>query len=363
MRLGLCCINNKLRDEHIFTSRTTRLETILQKNKESKGSGIRYVKELFSKNLDDLLTMLVWNENHGIRVLRMSSEMAPHITNPRLMKKADKTKPLKLVWSMKPFAKKMKEIGAFVKQHGHRLTFHPGQYVVIGSPNPQVVINSIRDLYWHSLVMDMMGLPLDCVINIHGGGIYGDKESAIDRWVKTFNKMPIAAKRRIVIENDEESYSIEDVLDISRRVEFQKGMVRNSDKNGQPSVYKIPVTFDVFHYYCYNKTLLRRYNIDLAAHKKSAADHDLAEMEIQRTLDELLPDVVSTWGKRRPKMHISEQLKGGSLGAHSDYVRNIPIEMLRIAKKHGIDIMIEAKKKEAAVLYLMKKYKRWMKKS
>ncbi len=343
MRLGLCCIVDELRDNHIFTSRTCRLETIKQKNRESKNGGIKYVQDLFRQNIDDLLTILKWNEEHGIRVFRMSSEMAPHITNPRLMTKRNKSNPRKLVWSMKKFAPKLREIGKYAMSHGHRLTFHPGQFVVIGSPNPKTVVNSIRDLYWHAMIMDMMGLDMNCVINIHGGGVYGDKEAAINRWVSVFNKMPMTAKRRIVLENDEESYSIEDVLEISRRVSWQKGMVKNT-KN---KLYKIPITFDVFHYFCYNKTLLRR--------------HDgISELEVQRSIAEILPNVASSWGDRRPKMHISEQYKNSSLGHHSDYVRKIPEEMLSFSKKNGFDLYVEAKLKEKAVLYLMKKYKKYI---
>jgi UV DNA damage endonuclease len=343
-------MNNSLRDgdkkrgiEPVFTSRTCRMETIREMNRKKKGSGFEFVQMLFDKNLDDLLTMLKWNEIHGIKVFRMSSEMAPHITNHRLMIKKYKSNPTKLAWSMKPFAAKMRKIGHYAMSHGHRLTFHPGQFVVIGSPNPAVVTSSIRDLYWHSLVMDMMKLDMNCVINIHGGGIYGDKEAAIWRWVHTFNNMPIAAKRRIVLENDEESYSIEDVLEISRRVKWQHGMIRTD------SEYKIPITFDVFHYYCYNKTLLRR--------------HDgISELEEQRSIAQLLPEIAKTWGDRRPKMHISEQLRGGSVGSHADYVRIIPQELLRFSRHVGFDLYIEAKEKEKAVIYLMKKYKKFLEK-
>ena len=143
MRLGLCCINNKLRDKHIFTSRTTRLGTVLKKNKECKNGGIKYLQELFSKNLDDLLIMLAWNEKNGIKVFRMSSEMAPHIANQALLKPKYRKKYNKLVYSIKPFAAKLKLVGDFAKKYGHRLTFHPGQYVVLGSPSKQIVANSI----------------------------------------------------------------------------------------------------------------------------------------------------------------------------------------------------------------------------
>ena len=341
MRLGLCCKNNKLHAGNkkrgippVFASRTCRMETIIEMNKN--GSGFKYAMSLFEKNLDDLFTMIKWNEEHGIRVLRMSSDMAPHITNHRLFSSSKTaSNPYKLAWSMKPFRKKMREIGKWAMSHGHRLTFHPGQFVVIGSPNAKTVINSIRDLHWHATVMDMMGLDMNCVINIHGGGIYGDKEAAISRWVDVFDRMPAYIKRRLVIENDEKSYSIEDVLEISRRVKWAKGL---------------PVTFDIFHYYCYNATLLRR--------------HDgVSLLEKQRSIEELLPEVARTWGSRRMKMHISEQARGNVLGAHAKYVRTIPKEVLVFSQKVPFDLYIEAKAQEKAVLYLMKKYKRYLEKN
>lgn len=350
MRLGLCCMNATLRKKHIFTARTTRLSTIQQKNKESlkksknANGGIEFLLELLNKNLDDLLLLLEWNEKHGIKVFRMSSELAPHITNPALIPEKYKNNYKKFAYSMNSCKAKLRKIGDFAKKHGHRLTFHPGQFVVLSSPNKQTVLRSLRDLYWHATVMDMMGLDFNSVINIHGGGTYGDKKSAMKRWINVFNKMSSKIKRRLVLENDEENYSIEDVLYISSKVKHYGKHIKPFTSDNK---YKLPITFDIFHYHCYNATILRHYKTGL---------NKLIE---QKTIDELLPYILRSWGSRRPKMHISEQLKNGPLGAHSNMIKEIPTILRNIPKKYGVkfDLMIEAKYKEKAVLYLMKKYK------
>ena len=49
---------------------------------------------------------------------------------------------------------------------------------------------TVKDLKYHADVLDIMGMGKDSVIVIHGGGVYGDKEKTIDRWINNFNKLP-----------------------------------------------------------------------------------------------------------------------------------------------------------------------------
>jgi UV DNA damage endonuclease len=184
--------------------------------------------------------------------------------------------------------------------------------------------------------MDLMGLDDNGVLVLHGGGTYqniaenqgGSKGAAMKRWIRNYNKLPSSLKRRIVLENDETNYSIEDVLQISALC--------------QPPV---PIVFDLFHYQCYDKTIAR--------HRANGY-----EMSNQKPIAELIPKIIKTWGpkSRRVKMHFSEQKPGGPLGAHSDYIGKIPLWMKQFPKKYhrDLDLMIEAKMNEKAVLRLMK---------
>ena len=171
-------------------------------------------------------------------------------------------------------------------------------------------------------MLEMMGLDNNSIIIIHGGGVYGDKPNTMRKWVVNFMKTPKPIRDRIVLENDEFSYSIEDVLYLAKQVD-------------------IPVIFDLFHYYCYHITL------EKISGKK------------QRTIAQLLPEIVSSWKNRIPKFHISEQREGSVRGSHSDYVETIPGVMLQAPKlfNKSMDIMVEAKQKNRAVEKLKQKYK------
>ena len=109
--------------------------------------------------------MIEWNEKHGIRVLRLSSELFPHKSNP-------KVKDYTFDFAMEA----MKKVGDKAREYGHRLTFHPGQYNVVGTPNEKSFQQTINDLSYHADVLDHMGMDNTSVMVVHGGGIYGDKK-------------------------------------------------------------------------------------------------------------------------------------------------------------------------------------------
>ena len=73
----------------------------------------------------------------------------------------------------------LEKIGLKAKQFNQRLTFHPGQYNVIGTPNPDYFRQTVNDLSYHADVLDLMKLGPDSVMVIHGGGTYGDKKETM----------------------------------------------------------------------------------------------------------------------------------------------------------------------------------------
>ena len=303
IQLGLCCLNTELRARKppIFASRKMIIRTI-------KENGIHVLKEKIIQNLEDVLKLMDWNEKNGIKVFRLSSELFPHKSNPKV---EDYTYTFSL--------QLLKKIGEKSKKYNQRLTFHPGQYNVVGTPNEKCFEGTCRDLGYHADVLDLMGMGPDSVIVVHGGGTYGDKEAAIDRWCSQFYRLPKNVQKRLVLENCEKCYSIEDCLRISERI-------------------NIPVVFDTHHYECY---------------KILHPDEPILPPA------EYMPHILETWKKRgiKPKFHISEQ-GCGRVGHHSDYIKKIPEYLYEIPKKYGthIDIMIEAKAKEKAIKKLYKKY-------
>lgn len=297
--LGLCCINTKLRAQKppIFCSRTCIRKTY----------SVERAQNLALQNIKDIKTMLEWNENHKIRVFRLSSNIFPHFTDTE-------TVPYTI-----DFAKSdLQLVGEIANNLSHRIVIHPGQYNNVGTNSKNVLEKTIADLSHQADILDCMNIGKDGVLIIHGGGVYGNKELTIRRWLDQFDELPKNIKDRLVLENCEKSYSAEDCLKISKQI-------------------GIPVVFDFHHYNCYS----------------------LLHPEIvQKNIKDLLPLIVDTWKDVPPLMHISEQ-GAGKIGHHSDFVENLPPELLQYLKENQnihIDLEVEAKMKEQAIFRLREKY-------
>lgn len=331
IRLGTTGLNHTLRDRHIIADRTARQATI-------ERDGIGYAKELMRKNLLDLEKIMIWNADHGILFYRFTSAFAPHITNPYFIPKEALEDYTRLAYPLEEFEDLFKRLGNVAKIRGMRITFHPGQYTTLSAEDPEILIRSKRDLHFHTRVLELMDLDCNSVLVIHGGGIYSDKQAAMNRWIANFEQLPLRLRQRIVLENDEECYGIEDVLRISKAITpFQVWL--ESPKMTYES--NLPIVFDIFHYYCYDKTLARR--------AKESGSDPIAQISIP----EALIRSYRTWGVRRMKAHLSEQKPDAPMGAHSDMVSKIPDEMLEFGKHYNFDLMIEAKLGERAVIALL----------
>ena len=306
LNMGYCCINTDLRKLGIFTSRTCRLETIKQK-------GVQYIYDLAHQNINDLPAIFRWNYNNGIYLYRMSSEMFPFASHPEYYENYE--------WSQ--FIGKLKIIGGLAKHYNQTLTFHPGQYNQLTSHRESVGEQSIIDINIHAKILDMMDCGKDSIIVIHGGSKQDGKEIALARFEKNFYKLSQSAQDRLVLENCEMAYSIQDLLPISEKL-------------------NIPIVIDYHHH-----------NINPG----SISDDNL--------LYDISLKVIKIWKSKNitPLFHLSESRKGTvktdsitARRAHSDYVEKLPQPLLEILKVSKINLDIEAKMKEQAVLHLFKKY-------
>ena len=211
IELGLCCMNTILHNQkpQIMSSRSVTLKTL-----ETKG--FEYLREKILQNLRDTLVMIEWNEKNGIKVFRLSSELFPHKSNAKAID-----------YNYDFALDLLKEIGKKAKLYNQRITFHPGQYNVIGAERDEVLQNTIRNLTYHAEVLDLMDMDHNSVIVIHGGGVYKNKSATIDRWCKQFYCLPEKVQKRIVIENCEKNFSIDDCLEVSERINIPVVFVIN----------------------------------------------------------------------------------------------------------------------------------------
>ena len=290
MNLGYACINMSM-GKKVGTNRTMVKRTFQAK-------GLDYVSELALLNAKDIIKILEWNRMNGIKFFRLSSALIPWGDNIDLTQLKD----------YKEIKSELKKAGDFAKYWGIRITSHPGPFVVLVSPKENVVAAAIADLELHGKVFDMMGLSKTPYnkINIHCNGVYGDKISAMDRFCKNFKRLSKSVQSRLTVENDDKAsmYSVCDLMYIHERI-------------------KIPIVFDYHHYQFCPGVLSEDEALELAA---------------------------STWPRGiTPVVHYSESKEGSKPQAHSDYIKQLP-------NTYGInvDIMVEAKAKELAILPFIK---------
>ena len=297
MNLGYACINMTM-GKKVSTNRT-----MVKRTFESKG--LDYVSELALANASDIIKILEWNRMNGIHFFRLSSAVIPWGDHLDLTQLKD----------YKEIKFKLKKAGDFARYWGMRINSHPGPFCVLTSPKEEVVLNSIADLELHGKIFDMMGLEKSPFnnINIHCNGVYGDKKSAMDRFIANFKRCSKSVQNRLTIENDDKAsmYSVKDLMYIH-------------EKTG------IPIVFDYHHHQFCTGDLSEEQALKLAATTWPADIRQEVHYSESKALHENNP-------KEKPQ-------------AHSLYINSLP-------NTYGldIDVMVEAKGKELAILPYLKK--------
>ena len=295
MSLGYACQNitlSKLKNR-VITNRGMVKKTFLTR-------GLEYAGELAKKNVEDLLTIIGWNIQNNVKLFRISSDIFPWVSHYKItmLPQYDELKIL------------FKKIGKLIEVNQIRVTFHPGPFNVLPSPNENVIQNTIKDLTIHSEIFNLIGVS-DSVynkINIHCNGVYGDKKSAMDRFCSNFNRLPDGVKNRLTIENDDKEtmYSVKDLMYIHEKI-------------------GIPIVFDYHHHKFCTGGLNEKEALQLA---------------------------LSTWPKNiKPVVHYSEsksehkKLPNIKKQAHSDLIKKLPN-----LYGNDVDVMVEAKSKELSIM-------------
>lgn len=256
------------------------------------------LRRVIDANLDALEVMIQYNIKNSIKLFRISSDVIPLGSHPIN----------KLPW-WKERAQRLQSIGSLIAQSGIRVSMHPGQYTVLNSTNPEVVERAVEDLAYHCRFLDSLGCDQTCKVILHVGGVYGDKKASMDRFMEEYRKLPLEIKGRLVIENDDKSYSTKDVLTIAEKIHT-------------------PVIFDNLH------------------HQINGGDASGDMLQWIRACSQ-------TWGNKdgKQKIHYSQQSPGAIPGAHSDFIQ--AEGFLDFYKELGsldLDIMLEVKDKNLSAI-------------
>ena len=283
MKIGYPCINLSM---DCRSSRTFRLKNY----SESK------LKETIQGNLNCLQKILEYNRDHKFLFFRITSDLIPFASHPIM----------NFDWQTH-FKSEFREIGSFIKRYDMRITMHPGQYTVLNSTNNSVFQNSIKDLEYHVQVLDLMELDKTAKVQIHVGGVYGDKDTSLQRFISRYANLQSNIRNRLMIENDDKSYNLKDCIKIHEKTQ-------------------IPVVFDVYHHECLNNG---------------------------ESVNEAFEIFTKTWSKMDglPVVHYSSEHSIKGKPGHAEHINHEHFKIfLKKTKKYNFDLMLEIKDKEKSAL-------------
>ncbi len=196
MRIGYACLTEGVLETNFKTC------TLKNANREN-------LLKIIEHNLYSLNNIIDYNIENNIKVFRISSDIIPFASSPIN----------KISW-WDLFSSELESIGDKIRVSGMRVSMHPGQYTVLNSLKKDVVERAAEDLIYHNRFLDSLKVDSKNKIILHIGGVYGDKENSIKRFHENYKALDRKIKERLVIENDDKSYTIDEVLSIGKSLEI-----------------------------------------------------------------------------------------------------------------------------------------------
>lgn len=294
MRFGLCCLFKN--EEIAFRTTTAKVLTLMP-----RGEQLKKLSGICHSNTQSLLRAVQTVYRLGIGAFRIMSPLFPRMTHP------DVGYSLADLPDGDTIANLLCATRSFAQLHDIRLSFHPDQFVVLSSPHPAVVTNSVRELEYQAWMAEAVGAD---VINLHAGGVYGDKAQALMRFCQVFADLPENVRGRLTLENDDISYTVSDLLPVCEKL-------------------SIPLVYDVHHHRCKPDGL----SVEEATLLASATWRSLGREQYCH-----LSSPRAGWRGSDPK-------------PHADYIN--PVDVPNCWRDRIMTVDIEAKAKELAVVRLM----------
>src|SRR3954451_9335843 len=270
-------------------------------------------------SLDALEAILAYCDDRDIRMYRFATGLAPYASHPDLPQFRD---------APRRHADRLAAVGATARSLGIRLSSHPGQYTVLNSEDAEVQRLAVVELDVQAELMDAMGLGPEAVVVLHVGGAAGGIDAALERFERGFERLSDAARARLVVENDDRTFALRDVLALSRRI-------------GRP------VVWDILHHHCNDpERIPDREALELAVATWPPGVVPKIHYSTPKTAVE---ERVRKVGRRVERSVVLPQLR-----AHADMIDPIGFEhfVRETAAGLDLDVMLEAKAKDLALLRL-----------
>jgi len=303
--------------------------TVAWLNRQTKDVAEQKLWDLMVANIESVRKLIdrVGALDENLRMVRLGSDILPVYTQ------SDWSWFWRLPDTRAYCEKGFRAVGDLARERGVRLSFHPGQFCVLASDNPDIVDRSIEEFEYHADMARYMGYGKsfqDFKINVHIAGRAGTEGVR-----QAYKRLSPEARNCITIENEEISYGLDDCLELADVV---------------------PIVLDIHHHWC--KT-----------------------GEYISAMDPRVDRVIQSWRGVRPTCHYSvsredclvghdpmippnkaqllqEGYKLQKLRAHSNFYWNTAVNEWALSFLHRFDIMAESKAKNLASFELAKQAKR-----
>jgi UV DNA damage endonuclease len=293
LRLGLCC-------QFLEQPIKFRVTTATAMQRLHRREQLARFAELCAGNADTLLAALKFCAANAIGSFRILTPIMPVKTHPTVGYRVEE-----LPGADKIMAQ-FRRCGEFAREHKIRTGFHPDQFVVLNSPDADIVARSVVDIESQAELAEWTNAD---TVNIHGGGGYGDKRAALERFRRNLEKLSPRARQCLTVENDDKTFTPADLFPLCR----SEG---------------VPLVYDVHHHRCLPD--------DLSVEQATQAAR-------------------TTWKNREPLFHLSSPLKGWDgpkPERHHDYID--PKDFPAAWRGWALTVEVEAKAKELAVAKLQR---------
>jgi UV DNA damage endonuclease len=325
-KIGFACKISEFNSKNEIVSipeYNSKSTTVAWLNRQSKDIAEEKLWELIKHNIEAAKKAVeyVGNSEESLRCFRLGSDILPVYTQ------RDWQFFYKLPDVRAYCERAFRAVGDVARKNSVRLSFHPGQYVCLASDNPGIVERSIEEFEYHADMARWMGYGQsfqDLKINVHISGRQGPEGIR-----RAYQKLSTEARNCITIENEENSWGLDDCLTISDLV---------------------PIVLDVHH-------------------------HWIKTGEYISPMDPRVDRVVQSWRGVRPTMHYSVSredylvdhdtdvkpdyslllesgFKKQKLRAHSDFMWNSAVNEWALSFLKTHDIMVESKGKNLASFVL-----------
>ena len=268
-------------------------------------------------SLERLEAIFGYLKEIDVRMYRMTSNLVPYGSHPDLPQ---------FHHQIEECAEELARLGRRAQEDDLRLSSHPGQYVVLNSEREEVRVAAVRELETQAELLDAMGLGPEAVIVLHVGGAAGGIEAGIDRFLAGFELLGERARERLVIENDDVSFGLGDVLGLASRTGSR-------------------VVWDALHHRCLDPDgIPPQEALGLALDTWRDGSTPKIHYSSPRTAVEER--------KRRVGRRVERQIVLPPLRAHADLIDPIGFERFIDDSDREFDVMLEAKAKDLALLRL-----------